>query len=331
MGVLQDIRERASKLGKTIVLAEGTEPRVIKAAELTLKAGVAKVILLGDPAEINKKAEDAGVDLTGVQIIDYLNSDKMDSYVKEFYELRKNKGMTPEKAAETMKSYLYYGAMMVKMGDADGMVAGSINATSDVLRPALQIIKTAPGISVASSCFVMELPTPEYGHNGTFLYGDCGMNPDPTMEQLAAIAVTTATTAKQVAGYDPVVALLSFSTKGSAEHAKVDKVREAAKLAQQMAPQFVFDGELQGDAALVPKVAELKSPGSKVAGRANVLIFPDLDSGNIAYKLTQRLAGAQAVGPICQGLAKPVNDLSRGCNAEDIVNAVAITAVQAVL
>ena len=219
--------------------------------------------------------------------------------------------------------------MMVKMGDADGMVAGSINSTADVLRPALQIIKTAPGISVVSSVFFIELPTDEYGHKGTLIFGDCGVNPDPNAEELAAIAVSTARTAKQVALMEPVVALLSYSTKGSAVHPRVDKVIEATKLAKQMAPEFMIDGELQGDAALVEKVGRLKCPDSQVAGRANVLVFPDLDSGNIAYKLTQYLAGAQAVGPICQGFAKPINDLSRGCSPLDVMNAIAITAVQA--
>ncbi|HOB19307.1 MAG TPA: phosphate acetyltransferase [Candidatus Atribacteria bacterium] len=327
MSVLQEIRERASKLGKTIVLPEGTEPRIIKAASMATQAGVAKIILLGDPQEIESKSD--GADLTGVTIIDHLKSDKIDHYANELYELRKNKGMTLDKAYETLKDPLYFGTMMVKQDDADGMAAGSINATADVLRPALQIIKTAPGIKVVSSVFVIELPDSRFGKNGTLIYGDCGVNPDPDAEELAAIAVSTAITAKQVAGMEPVVALLSFSTKGSATHPRVDKVIKATKLAQQMAPQFLFDGELQGDAALVESVGKLKCPDSPVAGRANVLIFPDLDSGNIAYKLTQRLAGAQAVGPICQGLAKPVNDLSRGCSSEDVVNAVAITAVQA--
>ena len=331
MGVLKDIRERASKLGKTIVLPEGTDNRVVEAASMITREGVAKVILLGDPEDIAARAKANGWDLTGVQIIDHLKSDKMETYVKEFTELRKSKGMTLEKAAEIMKDPLYFGVMMVKMGDADGMTAGAANATGDVLRPALQIIKTAPGISVVSSCFIMEMPDSRFGANGAFVYGDCGVNPDPTAEQLAAIAVSTAMTAKQVVGFDPIVALLSFSTKGSAEHARVDKVREATRLAQEMAPQFLFDGELQADAALVESVGKSKAPGSKVAGKANVLVFPDLDSGNIAYKLTQRLAGAQAVGPICQGFAKPVNDLSRGCNAEDITNAVAVTALQSVL
>lgn len=327
MGVLEGIRQRAAKLQKTIVLPEGFEPRIIEAAAMATESKVSKVILLGNPEQIRSNSK--GVDLSGVEIIDYLNSDKMDLYAKELFELRKHKGITIEDAGKMLKDPLYYAVMMVKMGDADGMVAGSINSTADVLRPALQIIKTAPGIRVVSSVFFIELPTDEYGHKGTLIFGDCGVNPDPNAEELAAIAVSTARTAKQVALMEPVVALLSYSTKGSAVHPRVDKVIEATKLAKQMAPEFMIDGELQGDAALVEKVGQLKCPDSQVAGRANVLVFPDLDSGNIAYKLTQYLAGAQAVGPICQGFAKPINDLSRGCSPLDVMNAIAITAVQA--
>lgn len=327
MGVLEGIRQRAAKLQKTIVLPEGFEPRIIEAAAIATESKVSKVILLGNPEQIRSNSK--GVDLSGVEIIDYLNSDKMDLYAKELFELRKHKGITIEDSGKMLKDPLYYAVMMVKMGDADGMVAGSINSTADVLRPALQIIKTAPGIRVVSSVFFIELPTDEYGHKGTLIFGDCGVNPDPNAEELAAIAVSTARTAKQVALMEPVVALLSYSTKGSAVHPRVDKVIEATKLAKQMAPEFMIDGELQGDAALVEKVGQLKCPDSQVAGRANVLVFPDLDSGNIAYKLTQYLAGAQAVGPICQGFAKPINDLSRGCSPLDVMNAIAITAVQA--
>lgn len=327
MGVLEGIRQRAAKLQKTIVLPEGFEPRIIEAAAIATESKVSKVILLGNPEQIRSNSK--GVDLSGVEIIDYLNSDKMDLYAKELFELRKHKGITIEDAGKMLKDPLYYAVMMVKMGDADGMVAGSINSTADVLRPALQIIKTASGIRVVSSVFFIELPTDEYGHKGTLIFGDCGVNPDPNAEELAAIAVSTARTAKQVALMEPVVALLSYSTKGSAVHPRVDKVIEATKLAKQMAPEFMIDGELQGDAALVEKVGRLKCPDSQVAGMANVLVFPDLDSGNIAYKLTQYLAGAQAVGPICQGFAKPINDLSRGCSPLDVMNAIAITAVQA--
>lgn len=331
MSVLKDIRERAAQYDKTIVLPEGNDDRIIEAAAMITKEGIAKIILLGNAEEIAKKAEANNWDLSGVQIIDHLKSEKMECYVEEFAELRKNKGMTIDKAREIMKNPLYFGTMMVKLGDADGLTAGAANATGDVLRPAFQIIKTAPGIPVVSSCFIMEMPNAKYGTNGVFLFGDCGVNPDPDAEQLGAIAVSTAITMKKVVGQEPVVALLSFSTKGSAEHPRVDKVREATKIAQKMAPQFLIDGELQADAALVEHVAKSKAPGSKVAGKANVLIFPDLDSGNIGYKLTQRLAGAEAVGPICQGLAKPVNDLSRGCNATDVMNVVAVTVLQSVL
>ncbi|HZK34187.1 MAG TPA: phosphate acetyltransferase [Bacillota bacterium] len=327
MGVLKGIRKRAAKLDKTIVLPEGVEPRIIKAAAMASKNKVANVVLLGDPDEIQKKSK--GLDLSAVTIIDYLKEEKMVLYVKEFYELRKHKGITMEFAAETLKNPLYYGVMMLKSGDADGMVAGSINSTADVLLPAFQVIKTAAGTRVVSSIFFIELPNNKFGDKGTLLYGDCGVNPDPNAEELATIAVTTAKTAKHVASMEPVVALLSYSTKGSASHPRVDKVVEATKLAKEMAPEFLIDGELQGDAALMDSVAKLKCPNSPVGGKANVLIFPDLNSGNIAYKLTERLAGAQAVGPICQGLAKPVNDLSRGCNPQDVVNAIAITAVQA--
>ena len=316
MSVMDRIKQRAQANVKHIVLAEGTEPRTVKAAQMITQQKLAKVTLIGNEAEIAAQ----GVDLTGVQIIDHTKSDKLEEYANLFYELRKNKGMTPEKARETLlASTLYFGVMMVKAGDADGMVAGAINSTGNVLRPALQIIKTAPGISVVSSCFIMDCPARQYGQDGVMVFGE-----------LAAIAVASANSAKVIAEIDtPKVAMLSFSTKGSAKHENVDKVVEATAKAKALAPELNIDGELQADAALVASVGALKSPGSTVAGQANVLVFPDLQAGNIGYKLAQRLGGAEAVGPIIQGLAKPVNDLSRGCSAEDIVGVVAITALQA--
>lgn len=326
MSVLEAIQERAKGLGKTIVLPEGTEKRVVDAAVKITKEGIAKVVLLGDADEIKKVAD--GQDLSGIDIIDPVDSPKVDEYTKELVEIRKSKGMTEEQVRELLKHPLYYGVMMVKMGDADGMTAGSVYSTSDVLRPALQIIKAAPGVPIVSSCFVMDVPNRQYGENGAFIFADCGLNPNPNSDQLAAIAVTSAFTGKALVGMEPKVALLSFSTKGSAKHELIDKVTDALKAAKEMAPELLIDGELQLDAAIVPGVAETKCPDSPIKGQANVLVFPDLQAGNIAYKIVQRLANAEAIGPICQGLAKPINDLSRGCSVEDIVNCVAITAVQ---
>ena len=267
--------------------------------------------------------------MSRVTVIDPQYSETYDEYVEELVKIRQHKGLTVDEAKELIKDPLYYGTMMVKMGHADGLVAGAISSTGNVLRPALQIIKTAPGISVVSSCFVMEVLYKEYGHNGILLFADCAVNPNPNAEQLAEIAITSAKTGKDLVGLDPKVAMLSFSTKGSASHEYVDKVVEATNIAKQLEPSLSIDGELQADAALVESVGKLKAPDSKVAGNANILVFPDLQSGNIAYKLVERLGNAVAVGPICQGIAKPVNDLSRGCSVDDIVNVVAITAVQA--
>lgn len=326
MGLMDEIKQKARASRKRVVLPEAPEERTLKAAEIIAKEGIADVILIGNEAEIREKA--AGLDYTGVTIIDPEKSDKTDGYAEGFYELRKHKGVTPESAKEIVRDPLFFACMMIKKGDADGMVAGAINTTANTLRPALQIIKTAPGISVVSSSFIMELKTPEYGHNGILMFGDCAVNPNPDADQLAAIAVSTAKTGAQLTGMTPKVAMLSFSTKGSAKHELVDKVTAATAKVKEMAPDLMVDGELQADAALVEKVGKLKSPGSPVAGQANVLIFPDLQAGNIGYKLVQRLAGAEAFGPICQGLAAPVNDLSRGCSIDDIVSVVAITAVQ---
>ncbi len=324
---MDQIRSKARASLKRIVLPEGTEERTVKAAGIIAKEGLAKVILIGSPEEIRKQAPD--IERTGITIIDPAKSDKLSAYADTFYELRKSKGITQEAAVKAVTDPLYYACMMIKMGDADGMVAGAINTTANTLRPALQIIKTSPGISVVSSCFIMILKNEDYGHDGVMVFGDCAVNPNPDAEQLAAIAVSTAKTAAQLTGMDPKVAMLSFSTKGSAKHELVDKVAQATARVKELNPELMVDGELQADAALVASVGQLKSPGSPVAGHANVLIFPDLQAGNIGYKLVQRLAGAEAVGPICQGLAAPVNDLSRGCSVEDIVSVVAITAVQA--
>ncbi|MGI6176155.1 MAG: phosphate acetyltransferase [Christensenellales bacterium] len=329
MGVIEKLRERAKQKKRSIILPEGTEPRTIQAASIIAREGIADVILLGNPEEVYRVLPEE--ELSGVQIIDYLHTREMDAYAEQFYELRKAKGMTMELAKETMKSALYYAVMMLKNGLAHGMVAGAINTTGDVLKPGLQVIKTKPGISIVSSCFLMELAQgfTQYGEDGVLLFADCAVNINPDAEQLAAIAAATAQTSQGLLNMEPRIAMLSFSTKGSAKDELVDKVTEATRIMQQANPGLLIDGELQADAALVESVGKLKSPQSKVAGRANILVFPDLQAGNIGYKLVQRLGGAQAIGPICQGLAKPINDLSRGCSVEDIVNMAAITSLQA--
>lgn len=326
---IDKIKAQAKSDKKTIVLAEGEEPRTVKAAAGILKDGFANLILLGNEAKIKEIAN--GLDLGGAQIIDPEKSDKLSEFSDMFYEMRKAKGMTPEKALETMKNPLYFGVMLVKTGAADGMVAGAINATANVLRPSLQILKTAPGTKVVSSFFVVIVPDCELGENGTFVFADCGLNEYPDQDALAQIAISSAQSFKSLIGAEPRVAMLSYSSYGSAKSEHVDKVHNATQIAKELAPELSLDGELQLDAALVPEVGQLKAPDSKVAGKANVLVFPNLDAGNIGYKLVQRLAKAEAYGPVTQGMAKPVNDLSRGCSAEDIEGVVAITCVQAQL
>ena len=330
MGFVDLLKERAKKSIKTIVLPETEDMRTLEATDKILKEGVAKIILIGNEEEINKKAAEGGFDISGAQIVDPEKSDRTQAYIDKFVELRAKKGMTPEKAKEILHTqYPYYGVMMVKMGDADGMVSGACHSTADTLRPCLQILKTKPGTKLVSAFFLMVVPNCDMGANGTFIFADAGLEQNPDPEKLANIAISSADSFKLLVEKEPVVAMLSHSTKGSAKHADVDKVVEATKIAQELAPELALDGELQLDAAIVPSVGESKAPGSKVAGHANVLVFPDLDAGNIGYKLVQRLAKAEAYGPLTQGIAAPVNDLSRGCSAEDIVGVVAITAVQA--
>ena len=326
--LMDEIKAKAAKLNKHIVLAEGEEERIIRAAEIISAKKIARLTLIGNPDVIKAKCPDAKLD--GVTIVDPATSPKTKEYAALLYELRKAKGMTLEQAEKLALDCSYFSVLMIKAGDADGMVSGAVHSTGDTLRPALQIIKTAPGISTVSSCFIMCLPEgSKYGEKDVMVYGDCAVNIDPNEDQLADIAISTAESAVKIAGITPRVAMLSFSTKGSAKHDTVTKVQNATAKAHEKAPDLALDGELQLDAALVPTVAALKAPGSTVAGKANVLIFPDLEAGNIGYKLTQRLGGAEAIGPICQGLAAPVNDLSRGCVAEDVVGVVAVTAVQA--
>ena len=329
MSFIETIKEKAKQQIKTIVLPEGSDIRTLKAASMVQKDGYANLIILGDNTKIEEMANSNNLDISKATIINPIESENYETYVQVFYELRKAKGMTPEKAREILKDETYFGMMMVKMGDADGLVSGACHSTSDTLRPALQILKTAPGTKLVSAFFVMVVPDCEYGENGIFIFSDSGLNEYPDADALSEIAISSANSFKQLVGTEPKVAMLSYSTYGSAHSPLTDKVVEATKLLKQKAPDLICDGELQLDAAIIPEIAASKAPGSPVQGKANTLIFPDLDAGNIGYKLVQRLAKAEAYGPLCQGIAKPVNDLSRGCSAEDIAGVIAITAVQA--
>ncbi len=330
MDLLNQIKENAKQHHKHIVLPEGTEERTLKAADQVIAENIAEITLLGDPDEIKKLANEFGLkNIEKAQIIDPKNNPKKDEYINLMLEIRKKKGLTKEEAEKLIEDPLYLSVLMIKNGDADGEVAGARNATGDVLRPAFQYVKTAPGISVVSGAFLMILPKKEFGDNGLMVFADCAVHPNPTDKELAEIAVATAKTTKAIAKMEPRVAMLSFSTKGSAKHEMVDKVVNATKMAKEMMPELQIDGELQADAAIVEAIGKKKAPDSPIAGKANVLVFPTLETGNIAYKLVQRMAGAEAIGPVLQGMAAPINDLSRGCSVSDIVNLVAITANQA--
>lgn len=328
MSFIETIKERAKKDIKTIVLPESMDKRVLEAASIILKEKIANIIIIGKEEEIAVTAE--GIDISGATIINPFTSELTEELIQELVELRKSKGLTYDDAKKMLlEDYMYYACMLVKVGKADGCVSGACHSTSNTLRPALQIIKTKPGVELVSAFFLMVVPNCEYGSNGTFIFADCGLEQNPDSNKLAAIAASSAESFNLLVQEEPKVAFLSHSSMGSAKHADVDKVVEAVKIAKEKYPSYKMDGELQLDAAIIPEVAASKAPNSEVAGEANVLVFPDLDAGNIGYKLVQRLAKAEAYGPVCQGIAAPVNDLSRGCSAEDIVGVVAITAVQA--
>jgi len=330
MELLKRIKQNAKKHNMRIVLPEGYEERNIKAADIALDEGLAQIILIGDPDQIAGHASKLGLlNIGRAKVVNPVSHPDKERYADLMVELRKSKGMTKEEAMRLIEDPLYLGVMMIKSGDADGEVSGADHSTGDVLRPAFHYVKTAPGITVVSGAFIMILPDKSLGENGVFVFADGAVHPNPTDRELAEIAVATGHTARTIAGFEPKIAMLSFSTKGSAKHEMVDKVVNATRMAQEMAPDLMIEGELQGDAALVEAIGQKKAPGSKIAGKANVLIFPDLNCGNIAYKLVQRLAKAEAIGPVLQGMAAPINDLSRGCSVNDIVSMIAITANQA--
>lgn len=330
MTLIEKIRLNAKNSGRTIVLPEGTEERTIQAADIILEENLCNIILIGNEAEIKNLTIKFNLkNIDKATIIDPINNPRKQFFAEMLYEIRKSKGLEMDKAMKLVEDPLYLGVLLIKAGEAQGEVAGADNATGDVLRPAFQIVKTKSGFSAVSGAFVMVLPKKEYGDDGIMVFADCAVNPDPSVKELAEIAVASAQTAQTIAGLDPRVAMLSFSTKGSAKHAKADRVIEATQLAREMDPTLKVDGELQADAAIVEVVGKKKAPGSEIAGKANVLVFPSLETGNIAYKLVQRLAGAEAIGPVLQGMAAPINDLSRGCSVMDIVNLVAITVNQA--
>ena len=329
MSFIEQIKEKAKKDIKTIILPEAEDKRILEAASIASNQRFANIILLGNKEEIEKDSKQYDLDLSNVTILDIEQSDKKEEYAEKLFELRQAKGMTLEEANKLIKEPIYFGMMMVKCGDADGLVSGAAHSTADTLRPALQILKTAPGTKLVSSFFVMCVPNCDLGENGIFVFSDCGLNENPNSDELSEIAISSANSFKNLVEKEPRIAMLSYSTYGSAKSELVDKVVEATKLAKEKAPELILDGELQLDSAIVPEVGKFKAPESKVAGTANVLVFPDLNSGNIGYKLVQRLAKAEAYGPLCQGIARPVNDLSRGCSANDIVGVIAITAVQA--
>lgn len=330
MQLIESIKQKAKKENKTIVLPEGTEERTLKAANIILEEGIARIILLGNREEILKLAKQHGLlSIEKATIIDPVSWERRDFFADMLVEIRKSKGLAREEAYQLVADPLYLATLLIKNGEADGEVAGAANSTGNVLRPAFQVVKTLPGISVVSGAFIMIMKEEKWGENGIMVFADCAVHPDPTAEELAQIAVITAKTTRAIVGMEPRVAMLSFSTKGSAKHPMCDKVIEATRLAKEMDPSLMIDGELQADAAIVEAIGKSKAPGSPIAGKANVLIFPTLEVGNIAYKLVQRLAGAEAVGPVLQGMAAPINDLSRGCSVDDIVNLVAITVNQA--